>query len=172
MADFASVTRLTQTGFNEGIQELNVYMDNDTAIPQQWKWPDCRHEGDAGSFSLHDVYVRLFEAGMEPDELYLFVTTAAKQVGGKTLSQAAPQPAAETTEETTDETGGDTGDGTEETGGDGTGSDETTADETGGDDDATSAKTSGDDEDSTADDNSDVEQQEEEQQEDEDEKKE
>ena len=95
MADFASVTRLTQTGFNDGIQELNVYMDNDTAIPQQWKWPDCRHEGDAGSFSLHDIYVRLFEAGMDSDELYLFVTTAAKQVGGKTLSQAAPQPAAE-----------------------------------------------------------------------------
>lgn len=95
MADFASVTRLTQTGFNDGIQELNVYMDNDTAIPQQWKWPDCRNEGDAGSFSLHDIYVRLFEAGMDSDELYLFVTTAAKQVGGKTLSQAAPQPAAE-----------------------------------------------------------------------------
>ena len=53
MANYASVTRLTQTGFNEGIQELNVYMDNDTAIPQQWKWPDCRNEGDAGSFSLH-----------------------------------------------------------------------------------------------------------------------
>lgn len=118
MADIASVTRLTQTGFNEGIQELNVYMDNDVAIPQQWKWPDCRKEGDAGSYSLHDVYVRLFEAGMEPDELYLFVTVAAQQVGGKTLSQANPQPAAEnpddgeevgdeteTTEETTEEAG-------------------------------------------------------------------
>lgn len=119
MADFASVTRLTQTGFNDGIQELNVYMDNDTAIPQQWKWPDCRHEGDAGSFSLHDIYVRLFEAGMDPDELYLFVTTSAKQIGGKTLSQAAPQPAAEpeTSEEDTG-TDVDTDDGTD-TGGEG-----------------------------------------------------
>lgn len=110
MADFASVSRLTQTGFNDGIQELNVYMDNDTAIPQQWKWPDCRHEGDAGSFSLHDIYVRLFEAGMDPDELYLFVTTSAKQIGGKTLSQAAPQPAAEP--ETSGEDAG-AGDGTD-----------------------------------------------------------
>lgn len=154
MADFASVTRLTQTGFNEGIQELNVYMDNDTAIPQQWKWPDCRHEGDAGSFSLHDVYVRLFEAGMDPDELYLFVTTAAKQVGGKTLSQAAPQPAAETTE---DETGGDAGDGT----------DEVTTDETGGDDD-TSGDATGDA--STASSDDEEEQEEQEEQEDEDKK--
>ena len=114
MADFASVTRLTQTGFNDGIQELNVYMDNDTAIPQQWKWPDCRNEGDAGSFSLHDIYVRLFEAGMDSDELYLFVTTAAKQVGGKTLSQAAPQPAAEpetSEEDTGTDDGVDAGDG-------------------------------------------------------------
>lgn len=114
MADFASVTRLTQTGFNDGIQELNVYMDNDTAIPQQWKWPDCRHEGDAGSFSLHDIYVRLFEAGMDSDELYLFVTTSAKQVGGKTLSQAAPQPAAEpetSEEDTSTDDGVDAGDG-------------------------------------------------------------
>ncbi len=113
MADFASVTRLTQTGFNDGIQELNVYMDNDTAIPQQWKWPDCRHEGDAGSFSLHDIYVRLFEAGMDSDELYLFVTTAAKQVGGKTLSQAAPQPSAEpetSEEDTSTDDGVDVGD--------------------------------------------------------------
>ena len=118
MADFASVTRLTQTGFNDGIQELNVYMDNDTAIPQQWKWPDCRHEGDAGSFSLHDIYVRLFEAGMDSDELYLFVTTSAKQVGGKTLSQAAPQPAAENPddgEEVGEETGDAGGDETETT---------------------------------------------------------
>ena len=125
MADFASVTRLTQTGFNDGIQELNVYMDNDTAIPQQWKWPDCRHEGDAGSFSLHDVYVRLFEAGMDSDELYLFVTTAAKQVGGKTLSQAAPQPAAEpetSEEDTSTDDGVDAGDsdaGTDDAGADG-----------------------------------------------------
>ena len=129
MADFASVTRLTQTGFNDGIQELNVYMDNDTAIPQQWKWPDCRNEGDAGSFSLHDIYVRLFEAGMDSDELYLFVTTAAKQVGGKTLSQAAPQPAAEpeTSEEDTStdvatDDGADAGDsdaGTDDAGADG-----------------------------------------------------
>lgn len=128
MADYASVTRLTQTGFNEGVQELNVYMDNDTAIPQQWKWPDCRHEGDAGSFSLHDIYVRLFEAGMDPDELYLFVTTSAKQVGGKTLSQAAPQPAAETTDEDVTVDGGDEeaggGDDTG-AGGDGTGDDDT-----------------------------------------------
>lgn len=125
MADFASVTRLTQTGFNDGIQELNVYMDNDTAIPQQWKWPDCRHEGDAGSFSLHDIYVRLFEAGMDSDELYLFVTTAAKQVGGKTLSQAAPQPAAEpetSEEDTSTDDGVDAGDsdaGTDDAGADG-----------------------------------------------------
>ena len=122
MADFASVTRLTQTGFNDGIQELNVYMDNDIAIPQQWKWPDCRHEGDAGSFSLHDIYVRLFEAGMDSDELYLFVTTSAKQVGGKTLSQAAPQPAAENPDdgeevgEETGDAGGDETETTEETG--------------------------------------------------------
>ena len=118
MADIASVTRLTQTGFNEGIQELNVYMDNDVAIPQQWKWPDCRKEGDAGSYSLHDVYVRLFEAGMEPDELYLFVTVAAQQVGGKTLSQANPQPAAENPdgdEEVGEETGDAGGDETETT---------------------------------------------------------
>ena len=125
MADFASVTRLTQTGFNDGIQELNVYMDNDTAIPQQWKWPDCRHEGDAGSFSLHDIYVRLFEAGMDSDELYLFVTTSAKQVGGKTLSQAAPQPAAEpetSEEDTSTDDGVDAGDsdaGTDDAGADG-----------------------------------------------------
>ena len=125
MADFASVTRLTQTGFNDGIQELNVYMDNDIAIPQQWKWPDCRHEGDAGSFSLHDIYVRLFEAGMDSDELYLFVTTAAKQVGGKTLSQAAPQPAAEpetSEEDTSTDDGVDAGDsdaGTDDAGADG-----------------------------------------------------
>ena len=129
MADFASVTRLTQTGFNDGIQELNVYMDNDTAIPQQWKWPDCRHEGDAGSFSLHDIYVRLFEAGMDSDELYLFVTTSAKQVGGKTLSQAAPQPAAEpeTSEEDTGtddasddgDADGDSDAGTDDAGADG-----------------------------------------------------
>lgn len=125
MADFVSVTRLTQTGFNDGIQELNVYMDNDTAIPQQWKWPDCRHEGDAGSFSLHDIYVRLFEAGMDSDELYLFVTTAAKQVGGKTLSQAAPQPAAEpetSEEDTGTDDGVDAGDsnaGTDDAGDDG-----------------------------------------------------
>lgn len=125
MADFASVTRLTQTGFNDGIQELNVYMDNDTAIPQQWKWPDCRHEGDAGSFSLHDIYVRLFEAGMDPDELYLFVTTSAKQIGGKTLSQAAPQPAAEpetSEEDTGTDDGVDAGDsdaGTDDAGADG-----------------------------------------------------
>lgn len=131
MADFASVTRLTQTGFNEGIQELNVYMDNDTAIPQQWKWPDCRHEGDAGSFSLHDVYVRLFEAGMEPDELYLFVTTAAKQVGGKTLSQAAPQPGASTDEESTEGGEDDLDLGGEDTGTDETGGD----DESGGEED-------------------------------------
>lgn len=126
MADIASVTRLTQTGFNEGIQELNVYMDNDVAIPQQWKWPDCRKEGDAGSYSMHDVYVRLFEAGMEPDELYLFVTVAAQQVGGKTLSQANPQPAAENPddgEDVTDDAGEETGDA---------GGDETeTAEETG-----------------------------------------
>lgn len=121
MADIASVTRLTQTGFNEGIQELNVYMDNDVAIPQQWKWPDCRKEGDAGSYSLHDVYVRLFEAGMEPDELYLFVTVAAQQVGGKTLSQANPQPAAENPDdgegvgEETGDAGGDETETTEET---------------------------------------------------------
>lgn len=118
MADIASVTRLTQTGFNEGIQELNVYMDNDVAIPQQWKWPDCRKEGDAGSYSMHDVYVRLFEAGMEPDELYLFVTVAAQQVGGKTLSQANPQPAAENPddgEEVGEETGDAGGDETETT---------------------------------------------------------
>ena len=125
MADFASVTRLTQTGFNDGIQELNVYMDNDTAIPQQWKWPDCRNEGDAGSFSLHDIYVRLFEAGMDSDELYLFVTTSAKQVGGKTLSQAAPQPAAEpetSEEDTSTDDGVDAGDsdaGTDDAGADG-----------------------------------------------------
>ena len=125
MADFASVTRLTQTGFNDGIQELNVYMDNDTAIPQQWKWPDCRHEGDAGSFSLHDIYVRLFEAGMDSDELYLFVTTSAKQVGGKTLSQAAPQPAAEpetSEEDASTDDGADAGDsdaGTDDAGADG-----------------------------------------------------
>lgn len=118
MADFASVTRLTQTGFNDGIQELNVYMDNDTAIPQQWKWPDCRHEGDAGSFSLHDIYVRLFEAGMDSDELYLFVTTAAKQVGGKTLSQAAPQPAAEP-ETSEEDTSADSDAGTDDAGADG-----------------------------------------------------
>jgi len=125
MADFASVTRLTQTGFNDGIQELNVYMDNDTAIPQQWKWPDCRHEGDAGSFSLHDIYVRLFEAGMDPDELYLFVTTSAKQIGGKTLSQAAPQPAAEP--ETSEEDAGTddgAGDGTDVGDGGDTGTDD------------------------------------------------
>lgn len=125
MADFASVTRLTQTGFNDGIQELNVYMDNDIAIPQQWKWPDCRHEGDAGSFSLHDIYVRLFEAGMDSDELYLFVTTSAKQIGGKTLSQAAPQPAAEpetSEEDTSTDDGVDAGDsdaGTDDAGADG-----------------------------------------------------
>ena len=118
MADFASVTRLTQTGFNDGIQELNVYMDNDTAIPQQWKWPDCRHEGDAGSFSLHDIYVRLFEAGMDSDELYLFVTTSAKQVGGKTLSQAAPQPAAEP-ETSEEDTSTDSDAGTDDAGADG-----------------------------------------------------
>lgn len=126
MADFASVTRLTQTGFNEGIQELNVYMDNDVAIPQQWKWPDCRKEGDAGSYSLHDVYVRLFEAGMEPDELYLFVTVAAQQVGGKTLSQASPQPAAENPDDG-EEVGEETGDA----GGDETETTEETAEETG-----------------------------------------
>ena len=130
MADFASVTRLTQTGFNDGIQELNVYMDNDTAIPQQWKWPDCRHEGDAGSFSLHDIYVRLFEAGMDSDELYLFVTTSAKQVGGKTLSQTAPQPAAEpetSEEDTSTDDGVDAGDsdaGTDDAGADGDASSE------------------------------------------------
>ena len=127
MADFASVTRLTQTGFNEGIQELNVYMDNDVAIPQQWKWPDCRKEGDTGSYSMHDVYVRLFEAGMEPDELYLFVTVAAQQVGGKTLSQANPQPAAENPDDGEEATGDDTGEETGDAGGDET----ETAEETG-----------------------------------------
>ena len=130
MADFASVTRLTQTGFNDGIQELNVYMDNDTAIPQQWKWPDCRHEGDAGSFSLHDIYVRLFEAGMDSDELYLFVTTSAKQIGGKTLSQAAPQPAAEpetSEEDTSTDDGVDAGDS--DAGADDTGTDDDTSSE-------------------------------------------
>lgn len=130
MADFASVTRLTQTGFNDGIQELNVYMDNDTAIPQQWKWPDCRHEGDAGSFSLHDIYVRLFEAGMDSDELYLFVTTSAKQIGGKTLSQAAPQPAAEpetSEEDTSTDDGVDAGDS--DAGADDAGTDDDTSSE-------------------------------------------
>ena len=163
MANYASVTRLTQTGFNEGIQELNVYMDNDTAIPQQWKWPDCRNEGDAGSFSLHDVYVRLFEAGMEPDELYLFVTTAAKQVGGKTLSQANPQSAAETEESEEDLDGGD---------GEGTG-DETTTDDTGSGDETTTDETGGDDEggdDATEETNTDDSDSEEEEEEQEDEK--
>ena len=152
MADYASVTRLTQTGFNEGVQELNVYMDNDTAIPQQWKWPDCRHEGDAGSFSLHDIYVRLFEAGMDPDELYLFVTTSAKQVGGKTLSQAAPQPSAEATDEdvtvdgSDEEVGGgdDTGADDIESGGDGTGGDDTSTSEDAGSEEPT--KKEGEDE--------------------------
>lgn len=129
MADIASVTRLTQTGFNEGIQELNVYMDNDVAIPQQWKWPDCRKEGDAGSYSMHDVYVRLFEAGMEPDELYLFVTVAAQQVGGKTLSQANPQPAAENPDEGEEVTDEEVGEETGDTGGDETETAEETGDE-------------------------------------------
>lgn len=157
MADFASVSRLTQTGFNDGIQELNVYMDNDTAIPQQWKWPDCRHEGDAGSFSLHDIYVRLFEAGMDPDELYLFVTTSAKQIGGKTLSQAAPQPAAEP--ETSGEDAG-TGDGTDVGGGD-----------TGTDDAGTNGDTSGEEQEEEQEENEEDKGDEEEQEEQEDEDK-
>lgn len=98
-----SVTRLMQSAFEGGIQELNVYLDNDVAVPQKWKWPEVRREGDAGSYSLHDVYVRLFEAGMESDELYLFVTNAAEQVGGQTLSQAQPVEGAGEEEEEEDD---------------------------------------------------------------------
>lgn len=136
-----SVTRLAQSSFEEGVQELNVYLETDQVVPQKWKWPEVRREGDAGSYSLHDVYVQLFEAGMEPDELYLFVTTAAQQVGGQTLSQAQPIEGAggddlgegddTGTGDETDVTGDDdaSGDGSSDEGdGEGTGDDDTSND--------------------------------------------
>ncbi len=86
------ITRVCQDDYDDGIQEIVVYMEVDgeeVRIPQRWEWPDLKFRSDKGTEYRPgiDVYYAMVKT-MTPDQDYELITRMAKLIEGEPITLA------------------------------------------------------------------------------------